>query len=89
MTMLNGLRRTLSLGLLRLLFSRHGVSVLLACTLLGAVGAARYLDQSPAQVVAHTTAGSDGPEAGCWMPSRAAFAYSPENKMYYCVPYPN
>ncbi|MGH2345773.1 MAG: hypothetical protein ACRDG4_11140 [Chloroflexota bacterium] len=89
MTTLKTLRRAVGLGMLRLLFSRHGVSVLLASMLLGAGGAVRYLDQSPRQVVPHTTAGGGGPDANCWTPSRAAFAYIPETNQFYCVPYPS
>ncbi len=89
MSTLKRLRLAGGLVMLRLLFSRYGVSVLLASMLLGAGGAARYLDQSPRQVVPHTIAGGGGPDANCWTPSRAAFAYIPETNQFYCVPYPN
>ena len=87
MTTLKRLRGTVGLAILRLLFSRHGVFVLLASMLLGAVGAARYLDQSPTHDVLHTT--GIGPSKSCGAPYYAAFAYNPETKMYYCVPYPS
>src|SRR5581483_1037296 len=51
MDALKWLRLAVGLAILRLLFSKHGVSVLLASMLLGAAGTARYLDQRPRQVV--------------------------------------
>jgi hypothetical protein len=90
MMTLKRLRRAVGLAILRLLFSRHGVSVLLAGMVLAAGGAARYLDQSPKQVVSHPTAGGDGPDASCWTPSgRGTFAYIPEINQFRCVIYPN
>jgi hypothetical protein len=89
MNALKWLRLAVGLAILRLLFSRYGVSVLLASMLLGAVGAARYLDQRPRQVVSHTPAGSDGSYASCWTPSRPVLAYTLETNQFYCVPYPS
>jgi hypothetical protein len=89
MSTLKRLRWAVGLVMLRLLVSRYGVSVLLATMLLGAAATARYLDQSPRQVVPHTTTGGGGPSTSCGAPDYAAFAYNPDTNQFYCVPYPN